>query len=217
MKILLTIAIVVALAPSAMAEVPSDSNVAPAPPRTGFEVALRTGFSQPLGNLGSGYDETMSDYPGQIPAILELGARVTPKVFVGAYFGAGLGLGNSPNISSTALHIGAEVQYHFVPEAGADPWVGYGLGYESLSENVFDERFTRYDGFEFAHLMGGANFRVSPSFGLGPFLDVSLGHYTSYHFRYPGEESYFPDQDRSISGMAVHSWITLGLRGTLMP
>jgi hypothetical protein len=217
MNILMTIASFLGFAPAAMAEVPPDSSVVPAPPRTGFEVALRTGFSQPLGKIQPHDDGEMLDYPGQIPAVLEVGARVTPHVFLGAYFGAGFGLEHSSNVSSTALHIGAEVQYHFVPQAGADPWVGYGLGYESLSENDFDERYTRYDGFEFGHLMGGANFRVSPSFGLGPFLDASLGHYTSYHFTYPGASSYYPDQDKSLSGMAVHSWVTLGVRGTLFP
>ena len=107
------------------------------------------------------------------------------------------------------------MQNHFVPEAGADPWIGYGLGYESLSENDFDERFSRYEGFEFAHLMGGANFRVSPSFTVGPFLDVSFGHYTSYHFQYPSGSSF--NQERNLDGMAVHSFATLGVRGTLSP
>jgi hypothetical protein len=91
---------------------------------------------------------------------------LSSAIFLGAYFGAGFGLEHGSNVSSTALHIGAEVQYHFVPEAGADPWVGYGLGYESLSQD---------------------------------------------------SSSYYPDQDKSLSGTAVHSWVTLGVRGTLMP
>jgi hypothetical protein len=214
-NLLLTIASFLGFARTAMAEMPSASTVTSAP-RTGFEVAVRTGYARPVGNLRPNDGGEIMDYPGQIPVLVEVGARVVPHVFVGAYFGAGFGLEHTPGVSSTALHIGAEVQYHFVPEGGADPWLGYGLGYESLSENDFDERSTRFDGFEFGHLMGGANFRLNPAFAVGPFLDVSLGHYTSYHYRDTVEPS-TRNMDRSIPGMAVHSWLTLGVRGTFGP
>lgn len=64
---------------------------AEAPPAsTGFQIALRTGIAVPLGE--STRDENMSDVFGvQFPILADIGAKVIPEVFVGAYLGFGIG------------------------------------------------------------------------------------------------------------------------------
>lgn len=67
--------------------------------------------------------------------------------------------------------------------------------------------------------MGGVDFRLDRVFGLGPFVDFSLGEYTGYLFS-PGEYSSDEPPDRSyqdIPEKALHEWLMLGIRGVFFP
>ncbi|MGC4064078.1 MAG: hypothetical protein QM784_05445 [Polyangiaceae bacterium] len=63
-------------------------------------------------------------------------------------------------------------------------------------------------GFEFLNLQGGADFKLSPAFGLGPFVSFSLGQYGTMNQKGPGIDS-----SDSIDNKAFHEWLTLGVRG----
>src|SRR4051812_29604204 len=90
------LAVVLASSP-AFADEEEEQKTAPAegpagvpPARTGFQIALRTGIGVPLGS--SVQDENMSDVFGvQFPIIADIGAKVIPEVFIGAYVGFGIG------------------------------------------------------------------------------------------------------------------------------
>lgn len=191
----------------------------PPAPHAGFQLALRSGFSVPVGKAWK--DFSMSDITtGQLPLILDIGGKPIPELFLGAYIGFAFGkaagftkdtceLGGG--CATGSFHLGIDAHWHFLPGGWLDPWVGYGIGIESLAVGESkDGTIDSYGvaGFEFAHLMLGADWRPERIVGLGPFVDVSFGKYSSITSN---------SDTKDIPDTAFHSWVTLGVRGILFP
>jgi hypothetical protein len=201
------------------------------PARTGFQMDVRTGLSIPMGTTGvTGVDANtnapvtlgMSDVSStQVPFIVDIGAKVIPQLFLGGYFGLAFGgeagraktacEANGGACISVGVHLGIEAQYHILPDASANPWLGYGIGFESLavsggSNNNNDT--VSFGGVQFARLMGGLDFRLNRTFGVGPFVDLSFGRYSTFK---AGSVS------TDISPTATHEWLTLGARFVFFP
>ncbi|HET7538937.1 MAG TPA: hypothetical protein VFK05_03670 [Polyangiaceae bacterium] len=181
---------------------------------TGFQMDIRTGYSIPLGTLEGGANGSaatkMSDaVSGQVPFMLDIGGKVIPELFIGGYLGFGVGGAgsNCPNCSSVGLHVGAEVQYHILPAGFVNPWVGYGIGIESLA--VGDNTSVGWGGFEFARFMGGADFRINKIFGVGPFVDLSMASFSTF--------SDTQSNSHDINQTGIHEWLTLGVRFVFFP
>lgn len=183
--------------------------------RHGFQMAMRTGYSLPFGNVGNG--TKLSSIDGdEVPFLLDLGAKFNDYVFLGGYFGFAVGgCGNSTANSCVGLGLrfGPEIVVSLVPDGRVDPWLGYGLGMElggngSNSGNDAVDTF----GWEFAHFMGGVDFRVSRGFGVGPFVDLGLGEYTALSVTLNNQQSDVP-----ILEHGVHGWMTLGARFVIFP
>jgi hypothetical protein len=197
-----------------------------------FQAAFRTGIAFPAGGIEGDSAYSMGrDFNAQLPFLIEAGVRVHPMIVVGGYGeytlgGVGqtfhdLGLAqcgaSSRSCGSASFHIGAQIQVHFRPGERIDPWVGYGLGYESAwassSGGSLPPYSETFGGFEFARLAAGADFRINPWFGLGPFLGIDFGDYSHQHTQ--GIAGFGTDQ--SVSNTALHEWITLGVRAVLFP
>jgi len=204
---------------------PSIAHAVPPPARTGFQMAVRTGFSLPMGESSDGED--MSDiYSGQVPIFLDIGGKVIPNLFIGGYFGLGFGgaagrLGDicdaaNATCTTVSVRLGVEAQYHFLPAGSANPWLGYGVGFESsgvgISAGGRDGTVT-LTGFEFGRFGGGVDFRISRTFGIGPFLDFSVGNYSHAKYDLPGTVT----DEGSIANTATHEWLTFGVRGVFFP
>lgn len=196
-------------------------------------MALRTGYAIPFGKVSGersfdgAADDEMSDFvSGQVPLFVEVGAKIIPNLFVGGYFGLGFGgsagktgdLCDTPDTTCVGVgfRLGIEAQYAFIPQGPVNPWIGYGLGIESVALGMSTDGSSSsfgYGGFEYARFSGGADFRLNRVFGMGPFIDVALGTYTSY--------SYDPDSGPKLSGdldeKAMHGWITIGARFVFFP
>lgn len=189
----------------------------------GFEVGLRVGYALPLGDAVSG--SSYSDFTkGIVPLQLDLGYRIDANLFAGAYFQYGFtgvkfdtGGGDvcsqsGVSCSATDLRFGIEGQYHLMPATAFDPWVGLGVGYEiyhaSLSAGGLDGSIN-VRGFEFVNLAVGANYKLSPNAGVGPFVGLAVGEYTDESTSAPG----VPDQSASIDQKGVHMALSFGLRG----
>ena len=186
---------------------------APEPPplgHRGFQAAVRSGISFPVGSAAS--HEAMARYFGvQIPIFLEAGFKPDPHVFIGAYGSFAFG-GVSDRFdvnpcsghdcSAHAFHVGAEVQYHADPSARADPWVGYGIGYEWVATSGSVE--TTFRGPEYGRSMAGLDLRLSRDFGIGPFVDVTIARYTDV-------------TAAEIDSTSAHGWVTVGGRLVLLP
>lgn len=202
------------------------------PARTGFQMDIRTGYAIPYGTaIGSqgesdGGELAMSDYvSGQVPLIVDIGGKVIPNLFVGGYFGFGFG-GAAGNASTScersgggclavSLRVGALAQVHFIPEGDVNPWLGYGIGFESVAlaqDRNGTTSSLAFGGWEFAHFMGGVDFRLTRVFGIGPFIDVSMGQYGS-----ASADNGDTTIDQDIEEKALHGWVTFGARFVFFP
>jgi len=68
-----------------------------------------------------------------------------------------------------------------------------------------------FGGLEFAHFMGGADFRISRVFGVGPFIDLSLGKFSKV-----SNDTNFSSTSGDAQH-ATHAWIMLGARFVFLP
>jgi opacity protein-like surface antigen len=198
--------------PSSLQETPASSE-APAGPK-GFEIGLRTGYALGLGSLAgsaSGEGTSMSDFTsGMVPIQIDLGYRFNGNWFAGAYFQYGFGFikesacgASGASCSATDLRFGIEGQYHLMPGMQIDPWVGLGVGYESVNISASEGGLTlstSVTGLEFVNLSVGGDYRVSPNLGVGPFVGLTVGQYSSAF-------------DTDIQEKAIHMWLSLGVRG----
>jgi hypothetical protein len=174
---------------------------------------IRTGYSVPLGKLQK--DTSLSDvFSGQVPIMLDIGGKLIPELFLGGYLGLGFGGAAKDNCASCAavgLHLGIEAQYHILPGGQVNPWLGYGLGFESaaLSDGSTS---VGWGGFQFARFMGGADFRINRVFGVGPFVDLSMGTYTKVNV-----DTGSTTTKGDITETALHEWLTFGVRFVFFP
>ena len=202
--------------------------------RTGLQLALRSGLSFPIGSISGGPSPTnasasdaLSNYfSTQIPIHIDVGWKIIPSLFLGLYtsfsfgsagdvFSANQCPGSTRSCGTSAIRLGVEIQYDFQPAERLNPWVGYGFGFESSGASAsgggvnVGETFT---GLELARLEGGLDWRVSRTFGVGPFGNLALGEYSHEHVQGTNGTA-----DASIPTKALHAWLTLGIRGVLFP
>jgi hypothetical protein len=196
------------------------------PARTGFQLALRTGYAFRFGRVTAATGGEMSDtFSGQVPVLVEGGAKLTPHLFVGGYtsfaFGDASGAfhrtycSNGRSCTSTSFRIGAEAQYHFLPAERLNPWVGYGIGYESTGVTASSggtDLSIGYSGLELAHLTAGLDVRLSRILAVGPVADFGIGSYGSFRQSQNGNAT-----DGSVANGAAHEWLMLGARVTFLP
>lgn len=187
-------------------------------------MALRTGAAIPLGSFADGEDLS-GIFSVQVPLTVDIGGKIGHHVFLGGYLGVGIGgtgdgavFCRPSNVScaTASFRLGIEVQYHFLPARFANPWIGYGIGYESSAIGISRPDGTGSyagAGFELAHFMGGVDFRLGRVFGIGPFVDLSLAEFIHERVDTPGD----PVRDGSISNTALHEWLFIGVRGVFFP
>ena len=221
---LLSTILATAFASSALAQgAPATPPAGPNP--TGLVLGVRAGYGLPFGKANDdSSDSAMSDgVNGMIPLWLDVGYRLNTNFQIGAFLQYGFALLNKDkgfsdckmngvSCSGSDLVVGVDAQYHLMLEA-VDPWVGLGLGYERLAFSMSgggQELNVATSGINFINLQAGADFKVAPSLGVGPFLSFSAGQYSS--------------NSASGSGLmgatvmdpmkkAMHEWLLVGVRG----
>lgn len=197
--------------------------------RSGFEASLRLGYGLPFGELRQNSD--LNDViGGQIPLWLDVGYRLNPALFLGAYVQYGFGFvgdaideacdeSDEVDCSATDIRLGLQLHYHLAPQSTANPWVGIGVGYEWMSlglEAEGQEAVFTSSGFEFFNLQMGLDFRVARHLFTGPFVSLSFGQYDEISVDCDGGlcSALGASVDSDIEDTAIHGWVVLGLRGT---
>jgi hypothetical protein len=205
----------------------ADEDALAPPPRTGFQMALRTGYMVPFGQAtGAAGDDMGNLFSGQVPLIVDIGGKPTPSFFLGGYVGLGFGgaAGITANLCNAlqetcvtaSLRLGIEGLLYFAPETATNPWVGYGIGLESTALSGSANGQTSsvgVAGWEYGHLMGGVDFRISRTIGIGPIVDFSFGQYNHETVQTPGQQQH----DVNIVNAAMHEWLLIGGRVVFFP
>lgn len=179
-------------------------------------------------------DTLAARYSWQVPFTFDLGYKPLPELYLGVYFGFSLGAeGNEPQIerwcidndndlendiacSSHTLRAGIGAQYHLAPDARWNPWIGYGIGFESASQSISDRYVGRSEstsvtGITFASLSAGADLRHVV--GFGPYGEVSVGRFNSTRTEINNIERF----NGSIDDRALHYWLQIGIRMVIRP
>jgi outer membrane protein W len=198
----------------------------------GFSLGLRAGYGLPFGNAVGGEDgadgEKLSDTVSSvIPLQLDVCYFLSSNLYLGGSFQYGIASlangdeaceGDGLSCSVTQMRFGVNLAYHFAPESTINPWMGVGVGYETLTlslsgetNDISVEAHSTAKGFEFANAQGGIDFRVSDTLSVGPFVTVTVAQYASTSTRVEaGDES---EEDSSdIENKAIHGWVYGGLR-----
>jgi hypothetical protein len=198
-----------------------------------LQLALRTGVTVPAGSVSGAAGDSMSRYfAAEVPIFVEIGFKIHPMLFLGAYTSLSLGNASSTfrnaegcggagrSCLASSLRVGVEAQVRFKPSERVDPWVGYGIGLEvssaSASGGGVAEASQSFTGIELARIAGGADVRLSSLFGIGPYAELAFGAYSHAHVDgYVGPAEKTGDTD--ISDGALHVWTTIGVRGVFFP
>jgi hypothetical protein len=155
-----------------------------------------------------------------VPAGLEVGYRITPHVQAGAFvqyaFGGRRAEDNFYCSSCTvrATTFGASVRYHGYPGTTLAPWVGFGLGWETVRfEGVLDLQpqslalARTAEGLQFCVAETGGDLRIGRRFTIGPFVGVSLGVYSRWSQKFASRT-----ETGEVRRQLMHGWLNFGLR-----
>lgn len=198
-------------------------------PISGFEAGLQTGFGVPFGAIekDSGSDDVVVDaqlsdlVTGKVPVIVDAGYRINDHVYAGAYFQYALAMlsddacPSGADCAASVLRYGLEGQYHVRPRERFDPWVGLGLGLETVGTTVSlggADAEGSIDGIEFLHLTGGFDYRVHEKVAIGPVVTFTLSQYTDAEVEAAGRTF-----GGSIANQALHEWLIVGVRARFHP
>jgi hypothetical protein len=116
---------------------------------------------------------------------------------------------------AAGFRLGVEAAYHLAPDAKMDPWIGYGIGFagEGVSGTA-NGRTTSLTlaGPEYGHFMGGLDFRLDKTIGIGPMVDFGIGKYTRAKSETAGLST-----EGDLKNTALHEWLTIGVRVVILP
>jgi len=186
-----------------------------------WDVGARIAYGMPSGDQSRGVP--MSEVIEQQTSLeFDAAYRLTPSWALGIDLQYGFGAagtrvgkscpwdGGACSIASASF--GLQLNYHAMPGRRVDPWVGIGVGFESLvlKQNQSDnQRSLR--GWEMLKAQVGLDFVLSNSFAAGPFGALSLGQYTDTDCRADG-----CTVGSNIDGQTAHQWIFLGVKGAFI-
>lgn len=201
---------------------------------SGFALGLRAGYGIPFGNAvgteegedgeGAKVSDTIS---GVIPLQVDLGYFINSNLYLGASFQYGLAQlkedcgTEDVDCSASQLRFGLNLAYHFAPAGKINPWLGVGVGYETLTVSGSGESAgTSIDisstasGFEFVNAQGGLDFRLSHQVSVGPFVTLTAAQYSKVSAKVDveGDSPLDVDESQDIENKAIHAWLYGGLR-----
>jgi hypothetical protein len=198
---------------AAPAEATEAADAGYTPSDVGFSFGLRIGYSAPFGTANGA--PLSSVVQGVVPIGAEMGWFLNRNLYIGGYFLYGFGIatnvsndvcsnidasGNEETCSATMLRFGAVADWHFRPQTPIDPWAGAGLGYDIINLEAQDTAAGTLDQSAALHgflvsIEGGIDFKPLSYFGLGPYMELATGHYSS-----------------DYSSTSLHTWLTFGAR-----
>jgi hypothetical protein len=203
----------------------------------GFEAGLRVGIGLPVGKAGDsalGEGRKLGDLVAwRAPVWVDVAYRVSPSASYGLYGQIGFGASgdlcpDGGKCDWSDLRLGVQGLWRINPGGDTEPWLGLGLGIESLNLQDAESRVDEDSGEAFTvrvkeNLLGpelllqaGLGLRVDKWLQLGPYAAASLGTYLGDRYEC---EFQIPVvcPSGSVNGSAFHAWLGVGLAGRYSP
>ena len=173
-------------------------------------------------------DEQLSDNSrGMLPLWLDVGYRVHPNVFIGAYAQLGFLLlrkggiceGESTECSGHDYRVGGQIHYHFSPDGDFDPWFGLGAGYEwyrntvKYAEAGIPNRSLTFKGPEWVNVQLGLDIHDTRQGAVGPFVALAMGQFSTSSV----SGTAFGNAEQvteTITAKEMHQWLFFGIQGS---
>lgn len=196
-------ALVLATAQNAFAEDRiSATRVFNSAPTNALELTLAVGYSQAFGDVAKEQTASLTQM-GQEGGGLQLGIgyRFEPRLMIG-FYGEGAGYQPGSRVDDEA-HVfsaaaGVQAQWHFMPYAQLDPWIGVGAGWRGYWVREDGDETYSLQGIDAVRIQAGVDYRVAPSFSVSPLLSLSATKF--FADREPSDRDY-QEIDRPTSNV----------------
>jgi hypothetical protein len=207
-------------------------------PRPGLQVGARIAGGLGFGNVYDGLGVADGAH-ASIPIIIDVGVRPIPQLYVGL-FGQFAPVIEKKNPLSCPegfdctvrdWRVGLQADFHPMPHGHIDPYIGFGAGYEILRTSVsgrtnvnvpfvgnrpaFVEGTATDRGWEYGAGTLGFDYRVSRSFGVGPFFTATISQYNVHE----GQRTVTVGSNQITTDLPsvrhlAHELLFIGLRGS---
>jgi hypothetical protein len=149
-------------------------------PSHALELGVAAGYDQGVGSLGGTTPLHVQDVAG-VGAGLQVSAgyRLSPRFSLGFVGSGALYTDLQPDAGAKSMAAGIRAAWHFRPFRSVDPWISLGGGYRVFHSALPGEDATVRKAVQAVQLGIGVDYRLSPEFGIGPFITGDL----SYFFR----------------------------------
>jgi hypothetical protein len=187
------------------------------------ELGARVGYAAAFGYAAEDVQMKEFTIASQIPIQLDAAVKLREELSVGLYGAYGPGKVDSAALfgacdvagtscSGHAWRIGVQGRWTFTSLRWALlPWVGAGLGWEWATLDAKDPTGSSTIGVNGGELslQGGGDWRVAPSFAVGPYLQLGIGRYQRGEVKVDGADV----GSGAISRKAFHGWFGAGVAG----
>ncbi|HEY6462885.1 MAG TPA: hypothetical protein VIY73_22095 [Polyangiaceae bacterium] len=207
-------------------EPPHISPVSPMRADHGLELGVRLGYSLPMGRMGgasgNGGAFISSFETASVPIGVDVGERISPRLYVGGTATWGPGTKTSTGSCGTAgvscfgqdAQLRGEVRASLAPYGKVGWWVSAGAGWElaSFAQSVGSSGVTSTrTGPIFPDLQIGFDIRHE-AVAVGFYFGVTVAEFLTQGLdpAATAVSTWVPDRD-------VHTWVTVGMRGTYGP
>jgi hypothetical protein len=166
-----------------------------------IEIAVSTGYAGGMGDIDSA--SQIDDVAGAGAHVeLQAGYRIDPRFALAAY-GSITDHSDGDKLSGTNNDVftattGLMATWHFSPTTDTDPWLSFGAGVRYMkvdAQSATDQR--DLFGIDAARVQAGIDFRVTPTFAIGPVLGASLTKFV-WDKRMDDEWNEIEDRDLNV-------------------
>jgi len=135
-------------------------------------------------------------------ADVSVGYRFSPRIALSAFGAGALYVAIAPEERARSAAVGIRGTWHFRPYRSVDPWVSVGSGYRMFWNSLPEQDSTVRRAIQALALGIGVDYRLSPEFGIGPFITADL----SIFFR-----EALPNRPSTAVSAAVSSFVSAGI------